>query len=507
MELLECRNISKSFFGIQVLFNVNMQLRAGEIHCLVGENGAGKSTLIKILTGVYTDYTGEIFVDGVPCVMHSPLQSRMNSIFSVQQHRDLVPTMNAVENIFLGNYILQEKGFHSIDDKAEKQKAVEYLNAFRVHFDMDVMVSELKVGEQGIVAICKAMASNGKILLIDEASAPLDSFERKVLYNLLKDLRDDGKGIIYISHHLEEIFEIGDRVSVLRNGANVWTKNTSDTDRNDLIAAMTGNKKLYKKDTYSSSSVQGRPEETPIIEYKNVRNKEINDVSLKIYKGETIGFAGLEGSGKQVLAEMLFGLKNPESGTLIYKEKEVNFTHPIYAIKNDIGLIPTDRKQQGLVLCRSLAENISLPMLNKTGKVFVSRNWMTNKARESVEALRIVSSSTNQLVEYLSGGNQQKVLIAKWIQAESEVMCLIEPTEGIDVGARGDIYALLKQMANNGKTLLIFSSDIDELITLCDRIFTMSQGTIKAEYDDTTMNKVQILSDILAKHEQKGESV
>lgn len=507
MHLLKMKNISKSFSGIQVLFDMDIELKAGEIHCLVGENGAGKSTLVKILTGVYPDYTGEIFIEGKPCVMFSTLQSRNHGIFTVQQHRDLVPTMNAIENIFLGNYIYKGKSKNKIDKNAMRVKAIEYLNKFRVNFDLDAPVSQLKVSQQGIVAICKAIVSEGKILLIDEASAPLDCFERDVLYNLLKSLRDEGRGIIYISHHLEEIFQIGDRVTVLRNGSHVWTKNTVDTNRDDLIGAMTGNKALYQKDLTTLREPPDSSKEKPIIEYDNVSSKYVHDISFNVFKGEIIGFAGLEGSGKHHIAEMMFGLEQPISGSITYKQEKVNFSHPIHAIKKNIGFVPTDRKHQGLVPCRNIAENIILPTLNKCGKIVINKHWMLEKARVSVKALGVKAASINQLVEYLSGGNQQKVLIAKWIQAESEVLFLIEPTEGIDVGARADIYALLKNLSLAGKTMVVFSSDIDELITLSDRIFAMAHGSVVSEYNSTTMEKTKILSDILSSREKKGKAV
>jgi ABC-type sugar transport system ATPase subunit len=501
--LLDMKKICKSFFGVQVLFDVDIQLKAGEIHCLVGENGAGKSTLIKVLCGLYKDYTGEVIVDGKPVLMTTAQKSREAGIFAVQQHRDLVPTLNAVENVFLGNYILKKNG--SIDIKAMHNKTEEYLRIFGISIDLDVPVSQLKVSEQEIIAICKATASDGKIFLIDEASAPLDNYERTILYDLLRKLRDEGKGIIYISHHLEEIFAIGDRVTVLRNGAHVCTQNTADTNRDELIYAMTGNKKLYCRSSHKLAAPGD--EEVPVFQFESVCNKDVKNITFSIYKGEVIGFAGLEGSGKQQVADLMFGLSRPQSGSIKYKGKSANFSYPLKAIRNDIGYVPTERKVQGLVSCRSVAENMMLAMVNKRKRPFVGQGWVNRMTLQSVRDLSIKIASTSQLVEYLSGGNQQKVLLAKWMQTNMDVLLCVEPTEGVDVGARADIYRLLREMSSEGKTIIIFSSDIDELLTLCDRIFTMSQGWLTSEFEAECTEKIEVLTSILKKQEGGNEAV
>ena len=502
--ILEMRNINKSFSGVQVLFDAGIQLRAGEIHGLVGENGAGKTTLIKILCGMYPDYSGEIFLEGRSAAIHSPKNSRDSGIFSVQQHRDLVPTMTAAENIFLGNYIVKRNG--SIDLAEMRRKAEEYFRIFEARIDLDVPVSDLKVSEQEIVAICKAIASDGKIFLIDEASAPLDNHERTILYNLLRKLRDEGKGIIYISHHLEEIFSIGDRVTVLRNGRNVWTKDISDTDREDLISAMTGNKKLYERTPHVVAGVDGA-ERVPVFELENVSFDFIEGASFSIFKGEVIGFAGLESSGKSEVASLMFGLTQPESGSMKYNGETTRFSRPSQAIRKDIAMIPTERKVQGLSPCRSVAENTVLAAVNKAKQIFVSRGKMTKTTQRCIRDLGIVTSSTNQLVEYLSGGNQQKTLIAKWMVTEMDILLCVEPTEGVDIGARADIYRIMREMSKNGTTIVVFSSDIDELLTLCDRIYTMYHGRITGEFDANSVEKSRILSEILAKGKAGDEAV
>jgi ribose transport system ATP-binding protein len=343
--ILSMDGINQSFFGVQVLFDAGIQLRAGEIHALVGENGAGKTTLIKILCGMYPEYTGNVTVDGQQVTMRDPRQAHDLGVFSVQQHRDLVPTMTAVENMFLGNYMLNKSG--SIDIKKMRKKAQELFRLFETTIDTDVPVSELKISEQEIIAICKAISSNGKIFLIDEASAPLDNRERGILYGILRKLCDEGKGVIYISHHLEEVFTIGDRVTVLRNGRNVWTKNTSETDALDIISAMTGDKKLYERVPRPAISDEDR--RVPVFEFESVSGRDLDGVSLKILKSEIVGFAGLDGSGTKEIAEMMFGLSKPRSGSIDHSGMPAHFKHPIKAIRSNIAMIPTERKVQGLV--------------------------------------------------------------------------------------------------------------------------------------------------------------
>ena len=499
--LLELKHINKRFFNNKVLDDVDFQLMAGEIHCLAGENGAGKSTIVKILTGVY-DYEGDIYVSGEKVNISSPLVSREKGIFAVQQHRDLVPTLNAVENIFLGNFILKDKN-NSIDYKTMKEKALAYFDQFKINIDTDVPVSELEVGQHGIIAICKALISNGKILIMDEASAPLDNFERHILYNVLKKLREENKGIIYITHHLEEMFEIGDKITILRNGCNVGLYSTNEINREKLISCMTGDKKLYSRIKRQEAAEEAGTEKNALLECSGISSEDISDISFMVEKGEVVGFAGIDGSGKETIAEVIYGLKDRRAGEIRYRNRELNIGSPIQAIREGIGLVPTDRLRLGIIPCRGISENISLPIITRKKKKIISSKWMCKLAADSIKSLGIKAVSPTQLIEYLSGGNQQKVLIGKWIHAESDLLFLIEPTEGIDVGARADMYRVLNEMAKTGKTLIIFSSDIDELLTLCDRIYTMSQGRILNEYNADKVTKNQILSDILTKQENR----
>ncbi len=504
MELLRTRDINIGFFGVQVLFDVNFELQAGEIHCLCGENGAGKSTLVKILTGIYSHYTGEVSLAGRVVRVASARVAREHGIFAVQQHRDLVPTLNAVENIFLGAELTHPPGGRPagrpagrrqrLDFPAMREQARRLSAGFEVELNLDRPVSQLRLSEQGIVAICKALAADSKILLIDEASAPLDNTERQTLYRILEQLAAEGKGIVYISHHLDEIFRIGRRVTVLRNGQVVTTVGVKDIDYDGLIAAMTGQKKLYQRAQRAAA-----PRAGALLELRRVSNDRLHEVSLGLGRGEILGVAGLEGSAKDEIARVIYGLAAFREGEMLWDGKPFRPADSLEAIRGGVGLVPTDRKNSGLVTCRSVAENIVLSAINKAGRFQVAPAWVRRVAQANIRRLGIRASGVGQLVEYLSGGNQQKVLLSKWLEADADLLLLVEPTEGIDVGTRAELYAIFRQLAAAGKSLLVFTSDIDELLALSDRILTMVEGRIVGEYDAARADKTAILNDILVK--------
>jgi ribose transport system ATP-binding protein len=494
MALVEARDLNISFLGIQVLFHVDFDLEAGEIHCLCGENGAGKSTLVKILTGINTHHTGEVRVSGRPVRLDGARAARGAGIFAVQQHRDLVPTLSAVENIFLGSERRRRGSRQALDFPAMREEAARLVSRFDVRLDLEAPVSTLRLSEQGIIAICKALANEGAVLLVDEASAPLDNTERQTLYRILEQLRSEGKAILYISHHLEEIFRIGQRVTVLRNGEKVCTVPVPSIDRAGLIDAMTGRRRMYER---TASSAARRDAEAPVLEFRGVSNAQLSGVSFAVRRGEILGFAGLEGSAKDEIARIAFGLSRPSSGEVLMRGRPFQPGGPLAAVRRGVGLVPTDRKNTGLVLCRSVAENIILASINKRTIPFVSPAWARRAAAAGVRRLAVKSSGLGQIVEYLSGGNQQKVLISKWLDADADVLLLVEPTEGIDVGTRAELYEIFRALAREGRSLLVFTSDIDELMVLCDRILAMVRGRVVREHDAETAAKAEILSDIL----------
>ena len=502
MDLLELKGIDISFSGIQILFNVDFHLQSTEIHCICGENGAGKSTLVKILTGIYSHYTGEIKVCSKPVVIQNPRIARQLGIYAVQQHRDLVPTLNAVENIFMGNEIFKKgRGKQLLDFAKMRERSEQLVSKFGISIDLDVAVGSLKVSEQCIIAICKALAAESRILIIDEASAPLDNAERQILYTTLRMLRDEGKGIIYITHHLEEVFNIGDRITVLRNGENVITARTSELNKESLIHAMTGDAKIYDR---RFTSMSNKNSETPVITFDSVSSKFLKEINFRVFKGEIVGFAGLEGSHKHEIARTALGLEKYSKGSIVYNGKAINIRHPIDAIRAGIGLVPTDRKNAGLITCRSVAENIILSSMNRFKMNILNSKWIREAVTKNIRSLGIKTSGMGQLVEYLSGGNQQKVLISKWLEAKVDLLFLIEPTEGIDVGARSDLYKIFRELSSRGKTLIIFTSDIDELMVLSDRIYAMVNGRIIREFDDVNKaDKQTILTAILTKYKSE----
>lgn len=493
MKLLETRNINISFSGTQILHNVQFEVAAGEINCLCGENGAGKSTLIKVLSGINSNYTGDIFIDGRNVRLNQPADAVSNGIYAVQQHRDLAPTLNAVENIFLNNEIYIGKSKQRFDRISMRRQAMEYIHKFGVEINLDCPVSQLTVAEQGIIAICKALARNSRILLIDEASAPLDDAERKHLYDALQGLAAEGKGIVYITHHLDEVFRIGHSVTVLRDGYNAGRFAIDDLDKQQLIACMTGNAQLYSRSADDRTAKLG----DTMLEIKGLTTAELKDISFSARKGEILGIAGLEGSGAKQIAECCFGYQRIRQGSFMLHGRSFIPKTPMQAIRNGVGLVPDDRKVNGLVLCKDISDNVVITRVNRFKQKIITRKYADGVAKKYVDKFRVRCAGVHQLMEYLSGGNQQKVLVAKWLDSEVDVLFMIEPTEGIDVGARADLYAIFREMAQNGMTLIIATSDIDELLELSDRILTMSKGRIIDEYDIENANKQQILTDIL----------
>lgn len=493
MALLEVNNLSISFSGIEILHNINFSIDEGEINCLCGENGAGKSTLVKVLSGIYAEYTGDIYFQNKKISLLFPTDAVKNGIFAVQQHRDLAPLLNAVENMFLSNEIYIGKTRQRLDFKKMRALAKEYINKFNIDIDLDVPVRDLKVSEQGVIAICKALVRDCKLLLIDEASAPLDDEERRALYASLQNLAKEGTAIVYITHHLDEIFKIGNTVTVLRDGQNAGKFLVSEIDKHKLIAAMTGNVKLYSRN-FEQQKVFS---DENILEVNNLCVKGLNNVSFHVKRGEILGIAGLEGSGKNLIALACFGFFKILDGEIILNNKKVTLKSPLNAIKNNIGMIPDNRKEAGLVLSKDISDNIIITYLNKYDQHLISSAETSKTARNYINKLHIKCVGPSQLVEYLSGGNQQKVLVSKWLQSDVDVLFMNEPTEGIDVAARADLYQIFRELAQEGKAIVIATSDIDELLELSDRIITMAIGEIVNEYSIEQADKQVILSDVL----------
>jgi len=473
--VLRLHAVAKAFSGIQALAGVSFDLQRGEVHALVGENGAGKSTLIKIVAGAYVPDSGTIEVDGQQHAALEPDQARQLGIGVVYQEFNLLPELSVAENIFLG---AQPTGRFGLLDSAERRRrTLALLDRLGAHVDPDRLVKYLTVGEQQIVEIAKALAVNARILIMDEPSAVLPSHDMDRLYAVIRTLRASGASIVYISHRLEEIFLIADRVTVLKDGRSVMTRPVSEVSRTELVNSMVGRE---LKEQYPKPDAQ--PGETLLA----VRNLFVDgcvfDVSLEVRAGEILGLAGLGGSGRTTLARALVGLARIDSGDLRIRGKSAP-RNPAQASRTGAVLIPEDRKSHGLILSHSLRFNISLPNLSRLVRagLVLLRGAETPLVQHWTQRLQIRPPGGDVLVENLSGGNQQKVVLAKWLAAEPRLIVLDEPTRGVDVGAKAEIYVRMRELARQGAGIVMISSELPELLGMSDRIIVFHEGRVSGE--------------------------
>ena len=485
--ILEMKNISKSFGGVDALRNVSFQCRPGTVHALVGENGAGKSTLIKILAGALLPDSGEIIFKGRK---HQSLSTRkaLNSGISViYQELVLVSQMTVAENIFLGRE--PRKSFGIIDKNRLKIEAKMLLKQLGFEIDPDMEVGELTVAYQQMVEIAKALSKNADLIIMDEPSAILAGHELEQLFLIIESLKKRGVTIIYISHRLEEVFRIANEVTILKDGQLVGTKPIKDLSRGELVKMMVG-RTLEEVFPVSLNQLGN-----PVLQVEEISTKTIlNQVSFNLREGEILGVAGMVGSGRTELARAIFGADPLTSGTIKIKGQDVVFKNPADAIRSKISLVPEDRKNHGLFTKLSILNNITLPILSK-----ISRWGFTDKKKENeiVERARQIHSidmtSGNQEVQYLSGGNQQKVVLSKSLQTIPEVIIMDEPTRGVDVGAKFEIYQLIRQLNKDGIAILMISSELPEILGLSDRILVMREGKIVAELTPNETNEEMII--------------
>lgn len=473
-QILILENISKSFPGVKALDDINMSVRRGSIHALVGENGAGKSTLIKILAGIYREDTGTVLLNGSPVHFKTPSESQNSGISVVHQELKLSETLTVAENIFLGNLIYKN---HLVDWKATRSKAKEMLNTLEIDLDIDEIVENISVAKKQMVEICKAINHNCMILIMDEPSATLTEKEQQVMFKTIRKLNAEGMTIIYISHRLEEIFDLADTVTVLCDGKIAKTLPVKDINRKQLIALMVGRELVneYPKERFE-------PGET-VLEVKNLNRKGVlKDISFHARRGEVLGFAGLVGSGRTEVARAVLGIDKIDSGEVVYKGKSIVNRSFQMAVANSFGLVPEDRKKQGLVQIATVAENICMVNMSAILKNGVVQAGLEEQyGKEYVDKLNISTPSLDTEVQYLSGGNQQKVVISKWLFQQSDVIFLDEPTRGIDVGAKAEIYLLINDLVRAGKTVIMISSELPEILGMSDRIVVMHEGKIAGE--------------------------
>lgn len=489
--ILSVKNISKDFPGVKALDNISFDVVKGHIHALVGENGAGKSTLIKILSGVYKASEGSVTFKGKDVSINSPLEAQKLGISVVHQELKLVGTLSVAENIFLGRpQVTGNSRFVSLVDwRKQYRKAKELLDKLNVVMDLNQTVNKLSVAQQQIVEICKALSFDSDLIIMDEPSATLTDKELDVLFNILEMLKDRGVTIIYISHRIEEIFKITDRVTVLRDGQQIGTCDISEVDRKSLISMMVGRE---LENEYPKQKV---PIGDVLLEVKNLnRSKVLHNINFSLRKGEILGIAGLVGAGRTELARAIFGADKDVTGDIYINGNKVEIKSVNDAIFRKIALVPEDRKQQGLVLGMKIKENISLVGINKILKGFLlSKEKEKQLAKDFIEKLRIATPDEEREVKYLSGGNQQKVVLAKWLTVDSDIIIFDEPTRGIDVGAKAEIYKLLNKLVAEGKGVIMISSELPEILGMCDRILVMHDGKITGEVKSESANQETIM--------------
>lgn len=486
--VLEMRDIIKTYPGVTALGGVSFDVMPGEVHALVGENGAGKSTLMKILAGADTKDSGQIILNGSEVHIDSPQEAMRLGISIVYQEFNLVPYMNAAENIYLGREPASVvPGLIDFGQMYADAEAV--IEELGVAIDVHAPMNQLSVAQQQMVEIAKATSRKSRIIAMDEPSATLTEHELADLFALIKRLKAEGVSIIYISHRLEEVFEIADRVTVFRDGAMVATKDIADTDREDIIRMMVG-----RELTEKIPKVPAKLGDVA-LELKNLnRTGVLKDINLQVRKGEVLGIAGLVGAGRSEVARAIFGADPIDSGQIIIGGRPVKIRSPRHAISLGIGLVTEDRKALGLVLGMAVRENISLANLGILSKLgFVNRRKERDVARKYVEDVLIKTPSVEQAVQNLSGGNQQKVVLAKWLFTESRILIFDEPTRGIDVGAKTEIYQLMNQLAANGCAIIMISSELPEVLGMSDRILVMHEGEIAGELSREEATQEQIM--------------
>lgn len=489
--ILTMSNISKRFSGVKVLDQVDFSLKKGEIHVLIGENGAGKSTLMKILTGVYQKDEGKILLENnsgnlEEVVFKTPKQALDCGISMVFQEFNLIENMSIAENIYIGREPI--KNF-KVDFKKMQRDALEELKKVQLNVSPRTLVSSLTVAEKQVVEIAKCISFNARVIILDEPTSALSEKEVDALFKLVKMLKKQGISIIYISHRMEEIFEIGDRITVLRDGQFINTVKVSETTPNEIVKMMIG-RDFDEQDISREHVIR----DEVMLECRNISvRKDGEKFDFKVYKGEILGIFGLIGAGRTELAKRIFGLDNINDGEIYKKGKKITIRNPWDAIDHKIGLIPEDRKIQGLNLKQDIRDNITLIKLRDLGSILMSKNNENEITKKYMDLLSVVASSPFQTVERLSGGNQQKVAIGKWLSIDLDVIIMDEPTRGIDVGAKAEIYKLMRYLAQEGKSIIVISSDLPEVLRVSDRIVVMHDGKIKFDEPNLDLNQEIIM--------------
>ena len=486
--ILSMKGITKSFSGVAALKNAALDLKAGEVVALMGENGAGKSTLMKILTGIYSKDSGEIQYMGQEVCFKGPAESEEAGISIVHQELNMMNDLTVAQNLFIGR---EEMNGFLIDDKKMNEKARELFKVLKIDINPAEKIGNLTVGKQQMVEIAKAISSKAKVIIFDEPTAALTDSEIEELFKVIRDLKKQGTGMVYISHRMDEINVISDRVIVMRDGEYVGTLITKECSKDDIIKLMVG-RAIFGEPKTASNVAKDAP---VVLKCENLnRGKAVKDVSFELRKGEILGFSGLMGAGRTEVARLIFGADKKDSGKIFINGKEVTIHTPQDAVAHGIGYLSEDRKRYGLIVDKSVEENTVISSLNDFVKgIFIDKAKSKEVSQKYVESLKTKTPSVSQLVKKLSGGNQQKVVIAKWLVRNSDILIFDEPTRGIDVGAKSEIYALMERLAKEGKSIIMISSELPEVLRMSDRVIVMCEGRITGILDIAEANQEVIM--------------
>ncbi|MBM6581556.1 sugar ABC transporter ATP-binding protein [Microvirga sp. BT689] len=502
--LVTITDLDKSFPGVKALKKARFELFAGEVHALMGENGAGKSTLMKVLAGIYHKDAGEILIDGTPVDIPSPRAAQDLGISIIHQELNLMNDLTAAQNIFIGREPKRAMGL-LLDEEALNRAAAEIFKRMHLRLDPQAEVGGLTVAKQQMVEIAKALSFRSKVLIMDEPTAALNSAEIAELFSIIRQLKAEGVGIVYISHKMDELEEISDRVTVMRDGEYVGTVPTASTSVDTIISMMVG-----RSLTETKTDVPDLSSHEVVLEVRNLRRSStIQDVSFKLRKGEILGFAGLMGAGRTEVARAIFGADPIDSGEIIVRGQPVTIRSPQDAVRLGIGYLSEDRKRFGLATGMDVAANIVMPCLSKflSMNVFLKARAIRETARSYIGRLRIKTPSEAQEVRFLSGGNQQKIVIAKWLARDCEILFFDEPTRGIDIGAKNEIYKLLNALAEQGRAIVMISSELPEILRMSHRIAVMCEGRMTGELPSEGTTQEDIMRLATQRHSITADNV
>ncbi len=487
--ILTMKDIDKSFPGVHALDHVNFEVRKGEVHALMGENGAGKSTLMKVLTGIYTKDSGSIEYEGREIEFKGAREAQDAGVVIVHQELNMLGHLTVAQNIFIGREF--KKGI-KIDDKKMNEEAAKLFERLHIDIDPTATMSDLTVGKQQMCEIAKAISHDAKVIIFDEPSAALTEAEIEELFKIIRDLREQQLGIVYISHRMDEIKVITDRVTVMRDGGYVGTLITADCTKDDIINMMVG--RVIYEDPKTQSMVAKDAPVVLKVEHLNA-GRMVQDVSFELRKGEILGFSGLMGAGRTETARAIFGADPKQSGDIYINGEKVEINSPQDAVKNGIGYLSEDRKRFGIVVQKTVAENSTMATMENFMKgLFINKRKERAAAQDYVDQLATKTPSVEQLVVNLSGGNQQKVVIAKWLVRDCDILIFDEPTRGIDVGAKNEIYKLMNRLASEGKSIIMISSEMTEILRMSDRIVVMCEGKKTGEIDISEATQENIMN-------------